>query len=479
MHILTKKGKYTDQVTRLIKQCRDAMRKIVADKKWITATPILVGSESMAQELINLGAQEVLAIGCAEGVRHTTLEEEVLSKLISHCMNLSFEGDMMDGIRGGEIALDHLNEQSLSLITTFDPDLKAYAFRAIFSESEQLAGRHVFGSRPAHWQALEDKIVIDDFWDQAGVKRAPSLCVDLNLESLERAYLKMNQGVGVVIAGDAKAGFHGGATLTRWARSKEQLNLILSDLKLKCDQVRVMPLLEGVSCSMHGWVFPSGEYISLRPCEMLVSFSDQDTRFEYHGASTLWRPSSEIKQEMEQVVERAAQRLSNEYQYRGVFTVDGIATSQGFLPTELNPRFGGALGRMNAALPELPLLTMHYATVEGHDVGISPHELRELMISAAEAKPIVRGMMEIDEPCPQPQTLYFRRQGDRWEQCNTPKDQEDDSTQSHHAQVKWGTAIRGSLLFAFIEPSYLNADMPSIGTVKTILLKAKKCLDLT
>ena len=276
-----------------------------------------------------------------------------------------------------------------------------------------------------------------------------------------------------MIAGDAKSGFHGGATRTRWAKTVEQLQMILDDLLIECDQARVMPLLDGVSCSMHGWVFPNGEYISLRPCEMLVSYSEQETRFEYHGASSYWQPIPSIREEMQEAVEKAAELLANKYDYRGVFTIDGIATKDGFYPCELNPRFGGALGRMSVALPDLPLLSMHYASIEGYDLGITPYQLKDLIISAAEAKPIIRGMIEINEPCSSPQTIYFNKETEDWVICEAPTDDEGQSEANHHAHIKWGSAINGSLIFAYIEPSCLEIDQPSITWVKKLLLKAK------
>lgn len=466
MIIFDDEGALSAEATSMIERCRVALGTFVSQHKWITATPVLVGSESMAAELVELGAERVLAIGCAEGVRHDPLSEEITAKVSSHCLNLSFVGDMMDGIRGGEGALDELDEESLTLIDDFDPTGAAIALRTIFSSSDHLAGRRVFGARPPLWQALEDKTIIDDFWDRAGVKRVASLTVRLTMDDLCKAYSQLNQGSGVVIAGDSKSGFHGGASRTRWARSTEHLGLILIDLLKECDRARVMPYLEGVSCSMHGWVFPNGEIVSLRPCEMLVSHSERETYFDYHGAASYWRPNETIHQEMRQAVESTAALLHSDYQYRGAFTVDGVATAEGFYPTELNPRFGGALGRMSAALPQLPLLTMHYASVEGHDVGLSPMELRELVIKAAEAKPIVRGMIELEITCQEPLSFFYQREGDLWREC--------EESEAHIAQAKWGKAIRGSLIFLYLQPESLTPYQPTIGLVSELLLTVKR-----
>lgn len=475
MQTFDSNGNINQQTSDLVTRCRKSLNTVISRQKWITGMPVLVGAESAAQELIELGAKEVFAIGCTEGIRHAPMKDTHKSRITSHCVEVESKSEMMDEIRSSESVLNHLDSESLSLIDAFDPQHEALVMRTIFSEGKPIAGRSVFGARPQSWQALEDKIIIDEFWDLAGVKRAPSQNIKLNLAKLQHAFHNMNHGQGVVISGDAKSGFHGGASRTRWAKTEQQLELILNELLLECEEARVMPLLEGVSCSMHGWVFPNGEYISLHPCEMLVSYSEQETKFEYHGASSYWRPSPTLEQEMREAVEKSAELLSKKYNYRGVFTVDGIATDKGFFPSELNPRFGGALSRLGSALPELPLLSMHYASIEGYDLGISPRELKELIISIAEAKPIIRGMIKLKENCTRPTTIYFKKGLEEWIVCSTLDQSEDHVNQMHlsDAHIKWGSSINGSLIFAYLEPNCLNQEQASLPWVKKLLVTAK------
>ena len=91
---------------------------------------------------------------------------------------------------------------------------------------------------------------------------------------------------------------------------------------------------------------------------------------------------------------------------------------------------------MSAALPDLPVLVMHCATIEGYSLGVTPSELRELIISAADERSVVRGMIELDEPCTQPQSAYFKQTRDHaWVRCGEHED--------YHARVNWGIAIFG------------------------------------
>ena len=47
---------------------------------------------------------------------------------------------------------------------------------------------------------------------------------------------------------------------------------------------------------------------------------------------------------MREAARRVGAVLRDEVAYRGAFTLDGVATVDGFRPTELNPRFGAGLG---------------------------------------------------------------------------------------------------------------------------------------
>jgi hypothetical protein len=56
-------------------------------------------------------------------------------------------------------------------------------------------------------------VVIDEFWDRAGIERQPSIVVPLG-EAAE-ASRTIDRGDGTVWAADAREGFHGGAR-SKW-----------------------------------------------------------------------------------------------------------------------------------------------------------------------------------------------------------------------------------------------------------------------
>ena len=83
------------------------------------------------------------------------------------------------------------------------------------------------------------------------------------------AWPELDQGQGIVLSGDMKVGFNGGASYVRWLRSPADLDRELPRFQRDCDRVRLMPFLEGLPCSMHGFVVGE-EVAALVPCEMLV-----------------------------------------------------------------------------------------------------------------------------------------------------------------------------------------------------------------
>lgn len=443
----------------LIQKIRNSLASKLKEELWIVAFPVLAGAEAQAKELISLGVKRVLAVGVSAGVRADEHINDHIEGIERLCLNKILEGDEMAGIRGAEALLDQLSEESLAIIDRFDPEKKARVIRVIFSTNTEFAGRAVFGSRRPEWMALEDKLIIDAFWDEIGISRSPSFNVPLSLSELVEASERLDRGDGVVVAGDNRSGFHGGATRTRWAQTAKQLNQIAKELGQECDQGRVMPFLKGIPCSIHGWVFEKGE-ISLRPCEMLVQQSD-DTHFEYHGAAIHWLPNDRVHQQMQIAADRVAKFLKERYDYRGVFTIDGVADEERFYPTELNPRFGGAIARMATSIPDLPLLLMHYATIEGGLTDIDHEALRELILTEAAKHSSIRPMMKLKQPCAQQISKSFILQEGKWIVC--------DPETEHASSVKWGSATQGSMLMADIHQSTFEKGASTLSECLALL----------
>ena len=169
-----------------------------------------------------------------------------------------------------------------------------------------------------------------------------------------------------------------------------------------------MPFLEGIPCSIHGIVLPDG-IVALRPCEMLVFRKVGTRRFHYGGAGTLWDPPASDREAMRSMVRRVGEHLRSTVGFRGVFTVDGIMTAEGFLPTELNPRFGAAIGTVAKALPGLHLYLLHLAIVEGMPLPFSCEDLESLIVERADGLRSGRTAALVPRSVPLVEGLFLRQ----------------------------------------------------------------------
>jgi hypothetical protein len=176
---------------------------------------------------------------------------------------------------------------------------------------------------------------------------------------------------------------NGGADRVRLVRTEADFASALELFLPSTRHVRVMQFLEGVPCSIHGVVLPDGVAV-LRPVEQIVLRRQATGRFLLAGLSTWWDPPPQDRDEMRGAAGRVGELLGDRYAMRGGFSVDGILTTDGFLPTELNPRFSGGLSVMARGLPDLPIALAQAAVARDVDLGVSAADLERLLVGAAD-----------------------------------------------------------------------------------------------
>ena len=451
----------------LVAHLRRQMKSVIAGRRWVVGADVLISAVNVAVTLRGLGSGDVLAIGCSRGTGDLPDREGITGI----DLGLSFQGGLRETLHASERALEGLSPAIQARVDRFDPARKARAIGAIFCSGRPIARRTVFGARTASWRALEDKMVIDALWDAAGVPRGPSSVVPARFRDLVQAADALDRGHGTVWVGDNREGWHGGAELLRWVRTSQQAAAAHEFLARHCDRVRVMPFLEGIPCSIHGWVFPS-QTIALRPCEMLVFRIPGSDTLSYAGASTLWEPPASIYEQMRRHALNVGEHLRATVGYRGSFTMDGIVTKDGFVPTELNPRFGGALARMAQSLPELPLYLLHLATAEGLELDYRPGALEEFIISTARANPVCRAMQMLPGRFDlEPQELPILRTKDGgWRPC--------EHGETVQATLRLGPATNGSILFATVKSGVLPLGASSAPPLCAALALADRLWEL-
>ncbi|NIS32595.1 MAG: hypothetical protein GWN73_33595 [Actinobacteria bacterium] len=187
-----------------------------------------------------------------------------------------------------------------------------------------------------------------------------------------------------MLSGDAREGFNGGAEYVRWVGGPDDLAEPMAFFGAHCDRVRIMPFLEGIPCSIHGFVFPDIT-VALRPCE-LMTLRRPGRRLKYCGAASYWDPPDADRETMRRVAVLVGEHLRRRVDYRGAFTVDGVLTEDGFLPTELNTRAGAAVGTLLSGLPGFALGAVNRALIEREPLDYRPDEFERLIVETADAQ---------------------------------------------------------------------------------------------
>ncbi|KAA2262453.1 hypothetical protein F0L68_12800 [Solihabitans fulvus] len=330
------------------------------------------------QELHSLGVKQPLVLSTED---HAPLYDPEVARWVSL------------GIAGSLVSVEHRRLEEVltapspelrAVLDDYDPTGDGLVISTPYVAVPEFAGRPVLNYRRPEWVALENKTTIDALWAELSVPHAPAVVVGMDEDALWQASTLLDRGAGVVWSGDGPS-INGGANFVRRVRDREEAAGAFAVLAPKCDQVRVMPFLEGIPVSVHGVVFPDGTAV-LRPIEMVVPRRAGSARFLYAGCASYYDPPAAIRDEMRNLARRVGEQLRGSVGYRGTFTLDGIATEDGFLPTEVNTRYGGAMVCFEDALPQLPLALVQVALVAGHDVGVSSMDFEDTLLAAADAR---------------------------------------------------------------------------------------------
>lgn len=331
-----------------------------SSRPWLCATHVVPSAVSIGKFLLEAGAEDVFGLGVAPGAGDLDVAFPVLA------LDQRIDGSMMDVIRGAAEALADLPAETVEQVDAWDPMRRAGVIGTITDVAGMVAGRRRFGARPLAWVELEDKIAVRNIWTQAGINVAPSEVVALtDADALVAAHARVATDDASVWAGDDRTGWHGGASSTRWVPTHDSIETIAGELRTRHDHVRIMPFVEGVPCSIHGFVLPTGIAV-FRPAEMVVLRNPTTHKFVYAKAAHFWDPAKIDRDAMRDAARAVGDVLAAHHGFRGVFTLDGIMGRDGFVPTEINPRYGGALPMaLESVDPPLNLYLLNLLAVEG------------------------------------------------------------------------------------------------------------------
>jgi len=355
------------------------LRPVFEGRRFVLPGNIAVGLGNVARELRGLGAARPFVVAGSLGTGPLPPRADAELRV------LNVRGtDPLDHNRNVQQALADLPPEVQDAVDAWDPDGTARTLHTDpLAEPRPVAGRRAYAARPAAWTALEDKVVIDAFWDAVGVPRAPSRVVPAEHQALRAAAGALDRGHGTVWAPDAREGANAGAVALRWVRPGDNGRAAAADLARIADRVRVMPFLEGIPASIHGVVSPDA-VVAFRPVEMLVLRPATGDRLFYAGCSTWFDPNPEDRDTMRELARRVGVALREHVGFRGSFGIDGVLAEEGFLPTELNPRLGAGVNTLAGALGDLPLTLLCLAIAEGERLDYRPELLERAVVETAD-----------------------------------------------------------------------------------------------
>lgn len=343
----------------------------------VVITDILANARSRVQFLLRTGVEDILVVSVAEGSH--PLDAPVQSVVAGR--RHQRVGSMTDEIREWRLMVTDPPQHLVDAINRFDPDRRALVLSQVPFPVQQFLGRRGYGGRKPRYAELEDKTLSLEMWQAAGIRCAAEQNAPADFDSVWQTHQNLDVGAGTVWSADASDGFNGGSDLVSWVRTREDAESSFELIGTKSRQVRVMPFLEGVPCSIHGIVLDDG-VIVLRPVELVILRPrDGSLRFVYAGISTGWDPPGTDRQEMRQAAERVGQLLARRHRYRGAFSIDGLLTEDGFMPNELNPRFSRGLAMMDQGMPALSLERLHDLAMEHIELGVPAEQIEATVLA--------------------------------------------------------------------------------------------------
>jgi hypothetical protein len=419
---------------------RDLIRPVFQGRRVIIVGGPVAGLVGLAEQVRNLGSEPPFLIGSTVGTGRLPADHEA-----EWCSLDVRAGNIIEGFRRYESRLVNLPSHVRAALDRYDPDGRAMVIGLILlSDLNEVAGRKRYAAPSPEWRHFEDKVGVDAFWDAVGIRRAPSQIVAAEQTALAAAARELDQQRGTVWAGDARDGLNGGAIYVRWVRTPQDASAAARFFGSACARVRVMPFLEGIPCSIHGVVLPE-TVIAFRPIEIISLRRRGTSRLLYAGTASFWDPPSADREEMREIARRVGAALREQVSYRGPFTVDGVMTESGFLPTELNARFGAGIRALAGSLPGLPLAATLLAVQAGEPFDFRPSLLEEIVVEGADAHRGGAGYTVIPQERPDTEVRRLIEEGNRYRIAR--------HEESLHGFLSVGPAVEGGFVHFAPDPA--------------------------
>ncbi len=145
---------------------------------------------------------------------------------------------------------------------------------------------------------------------------------------------------------------------------------------------------------------------------MLIADAPGSSRLQYAGAGTWFDPPPADREEMRTAARRVGTLLAEEHGFAGTFTIDGILGADGWLPNELNPRYGAGMGYANVLHPELAFSLVHQMLIEGDAPDVRAADVEALLLPGADETRWGGGWSMIPTRFDETETVRVRFEGE-------------------------------------------------------------------
>lgn len=370
----------------------DVLEPVFGDRRWIIAIDDLSATTPLVRALRELGSERVLVVAGAHGSGTVPDPEEAETCVV----DLGRASTHRRDLGSWDTALVDLPPQARARMRAFDPDRRAQVITAMQTTLRSVAGRPIFGARDQAWLQLQDRAIVDRIWRVAGVRDVRREVVAAEPDALRTTAAELDLGQGTVWVSDIRDGWKGRDGYLRWVRNRVDADEAVTLFEGRARRVRVMPFLDGIPCSIDGLVF-ADDVVVLRPCEMLVLRRPGASTLCYASAATLWDPEPHAREEMRDTARAVGHHLRETIDYRGAFTIDGVMTADGFVPIELNPRYGSMLGAV-ARASGAPLYLLTLSLMAGERIDLDTSGLEGELLAAADAHRVARASLHLSVP---------------------------------------------------------------------------------
>jgi len=242
----------------------------------------------------------------------------------------------------------------------FDPRRRAALITPDPLDPPEAGSRRLLGRRHPVWRLCEDKGVVDTIWAWLGMTHPRYVLVDGGQDvTVLGATVDVGDGVVCAVqrAGSAPTS---GAEGMWWWHGGRAPDVATS----RHHRLKIMQLVPGIPIRLHGMVF-ANVAVAFPPMEIVTLPRPGSGTFLCCGAVG----AVPDDQTLRRLTDAIGAGLSARIGYRGAFSVDGIMSANGFLPTDLNTRLTSAM----EAAPAHLRVQIHVANLIARE-GCSLHD---------------------------------------------------------------------------------------------------------